>query len=150
MTGSWRPLNSIRGKAIGLAFHDNHVLVCEVLDDNGKLKGWCPVGGGIEFGETAVQALRREIKEELHSEIQILAPPRICENIFEHHGVIGHEIVFAFPIAFDNPEIYTKKRWQIFEPKYSLWVEWVDLEHFCSGKFKFLPEELLCKFEEWI
>lgn len=69
--GSWRPSKSIRGKAITLAKHNNRLLVCEVLNDDGNHKGWCPLGGGIEFGETAENALKREIHEELECGIHI-------------------------------------------------------------------------------
>ena len=67
----WRPPNKIRAKVIGLAKHDNKLLVFEVLDDQGNLKGWCPIGGGIEFGEKAEEALIREINE-LRKEIKYL------------------------------------------------------------------------------
>ena len=39
----WRPPNKIRGKVIGLAKHDNKLLVFEVHDDQGNLKGWCDI-----------------------------------------------------------------------------------------------------------
>ncbi len=67
-----------------------------MLNDDGVLKGWCPIGGGIEFGEAAQEALKREMHEELRCDVSITNDPIICENIFEHHGVKGHEIIFAF------------------------------------------------------
>ena len=78
--------------------YKNCLLVCEVLDDHGKLKGWCPIGGGIKFGETAEIALMREIHEELTCKAIITDEPTVCENIFEHHDSKLHEIIFAFPI----------------------------------------------------
>ena len=62
---TWRLNNTIRGKVIGLAKHENRLLVCEVLNDDGVLKGWCPIRGAIEFGETAQEALKREMQEQL-------------------------------------------------------------------------------------
>src|SRR5580658_4714699 len=91
----WRPLDTIRPKVIGIIKQGNRILVCEVVDDHGKLKGWCPLGGGISFGETAENALRREIFEELGCNISITGAPFVCDNIFEHHGIKGHEIVLA-------------------------------------------------------
>ncbi len=143
---TWRPISNIRGKVIGVAIHENRLLVCEVLDDEGILKGWCPLGGGIEFGESAEKALRREILEELGCGIQITGHPSVYENFFEHHGFQGHEIIFAFPIIFDNPEIYDKNRFQIFEDKGSLhWVEWVDIEKFRTGKAILFPKAIIAQ-----
>lgn len=143
---TWRPPNTIRAKVIGIAQHRKSLLVCEVLDDHGVLKGWCPLGGGIEFGETAIEAIKREIFEELECSILISGDPSTYENIFEHHGCIGHEIIFAFPITFDDPNIYKKKRFQIREDKGTLhWVEWVEIERFHTGKDILFPEVLLSK-----
>lgn len=142
----WRPQNSIRGKAIGLAKHKDRLLVCEVLNDQGILKGWSPLGGGIEFGETAEVALKREIQEELKSDIQIVRDPVVFENIFQHHGVQGHEIVFAFPVHFSDSQIYAKNRFQIFEARGSVhWVEWIEIERFKKGEQILFPPNLLEK-----
>ncbi|WP_052354928.1 NUDIX domain-containing protein [Candidatus Protochlamydia sp. R18] len=143
---TWRPNNSIRGKVIGLAKHENRLLVCEVLNDDGVLKGWSPIGGGIEFGETAQEALKREIQEELGCHVSITSDPIICENIFEHHGVKGHEIIFAFPIRLEDQAIYGKNRFQIHEYKGSShWVEWIPIEHFEQGRAVLFPSILTNK-----
>jgi 8-oxo-dGTP pyrophosphatase MutT (NUDIX family) len=139
----WRPPDAIRPKVIGIAKQEDRLLVCEVLNDRGELKGWCPLGGGIEFGETSEHALKREIAEELGCEITISGEPLVCENIFEHHGFTGHEIILAFPIRFDYPEIYNKKRFQICESRGSMhWVEWIEMERFRSGKEILFPPAL--------
>lgn len=63
---------------IGLAKHDNKLLVFEVLDDQGNLKGCCLIEGGIEFGEKAEEALIREINEELKCNVTITGKPIVC------------------------------------------------------------------------
>ena len=144
----WRPQNSIRGKIIGLAKHKTRLLVCEVLNDEGILKGWCPLGGGIEFGEAAESALKREFLEELGCNVQIIGDPMVWENIFKHHGIQGHEIIFAFPIRFDDAKIYAKNRFQIFEARGSShWVEWIEIERFKTGEFSLFPPALLEKID---
>ena len=140
---TWRPPEVIRGKVVALFKRNSDLLVMEVKDDSGRIKGYCPPGGGIEFGEFSENALRREMLEEIGCSIQIEGQPFVFENLFEHHGAKGHEIIFAFPASLDDHSFYSKQRFQITENSGSLhWVEWLPLEHFKNGKLKLFPEKL--------
>ena len=124
----WRPAERVRAVSIGLAVRNSRLLVVEVLDDSGGLKGWRPPGGGIQLGEPAQKALAREIREELGCDILIDAPPFVFENIFEHEGAVGHEIVFAFPIQLLDSELYEHSRFRMSEDTGTLhWAEWIAL-----------------------
>ena len=64
-----------------------------VIDGDGRIflvkhsyaQGWHLPGGGVEAGETLLEALTRELAEE--GNIELLAPPAL-------HGVFFHPIVF--------------------------------------------------------
>ncbi len=66
----WRPAQHGKVKALGLHWRDGKLLAAEVFDDQGRLKGVRPLGGGIEFGEHWQAALIREFKEELVSTLR--------------------------------------------------------------------------------
>ena len=97
---TWRPHNSIRVKSLGLHWRENRLLAARVFDDSGKLKGVRPLGGTIEFGETAQNALLREFQEELGISISIASLPIFCENLYEHEGQTGHEYLIVFDVTF--------------------------------------------------
>ena len=63
-------------------------------------------GGGIEFGETAEVAVRREMREELDAELDGVRLLGVLDNIFEFEGQPGHEIVFVFEARFAEAERY--------------------------------------------
>ena len=99
----WRPVQHIRVVVLGLVVEDGLFLAADVPDDNGNLKGLRPLGGGVEFGESREQALHREFLEETGSSIEIVGPWTLFENIFEHTGATGHEIIFAAPVRMLTP-----------------------------------------------
>lgn len=59
------------------------------------------VGGGVELGETAVEAVRREVDEELGAVVRDLGLVSTVESIFRIDGVLGHEVVFLFSGRLD-------------------------------------------------
>jgi ADP-ribose pyrophosphatase YjhB (NUDIX family) len=67
-----------------------------------------PLGGGIEFGERAQDALTREIREELDAAITNLRLLGVLENIFSFEGAPGHEIVFVFEADFADDSLYDR------------------------------------------
>lgn len=107
---TWRPVPRIRVIAIGLVWKGGRILAAEVKTDSGVVKGVRPLGGSIEFGETREAALRREFMEELGVEIDIVGPWQAMENLYEHEGHTGHEIVFAADIVVKDPTLYQRER----------------------------------------
>ncbi|PDT91962.1 DNA mismatch repair protein MutT [Bradyrhizobium sp. Y36] len=99
---TWRPHPHIRVVAIGLNWRDGRLLAAEVRDDAGRIKGVRPLGGEIEFGESWRTALVREFNEELGIHVTITSEPLVLENIFEHEGSTGHEVMFVCEVTFPD------------------------------------------------
>jgi 8-oxo-dGTP pyrophosphatase MutT (NUDIX family) len=90
---------AIRNIAVGLPVKDGHLLALEGHDRSRGLNFLRAIGGGIEFGETAVEALRREFMEELGVSLQDVEPLGVFENIFTYEGEPGHEIAHVFAVT---------------------------------------------------
>ncbi|MBI1685512.1 NUDIX hydrolase [Caulobacter hibisci] len=138
---SWRPKQAVRVVAIGLLRDEGRLLVAEVCNDDGSVKGWRPLGGGVEFGETSEQTLRREFLEETGFAIEVAGPPKVLENLYEHEGHIGHEIMFVYEITTADPRAAERERFVINENSQDVWVEWVAVERFTAGE-RLLPDGL--------
>lgn len=89
---AYTPPPRIRVLALALILHPRTqaILVNEFQDASGRVLHR-PLGGGIEFGETAEQALRRELAEELRADIEVGEQLTVVENIFTFNDVPGHE-----------------------------------------------------------
>ncbi|MCR9059019.1 MAG: NUDIX domain-containing protein, partial [Rhodobacteraceae bacterium] len=104
----WRPANTIRVKALALIWQDDALLLSDVQDDTGRVTGMRPLGGTIEFGEPWRDALQREFLEELGARLTLLENYFVLENLYEHHGVQGHEIVFLCHAHFADNSFYQR------------------------------------------
>jgi ADP-ribose pyrophosphatase YjhB (NUDIX family) len=140
----WRPLQHVRVIAIGLALREDRLLVFRVLDDAGALKGVRPPGGGVEFGERAADTLAREFREELATDIALEGPPVVLENLFDHEGARGHEVVFAYPVRLLDATIYGRPLFTIREDNgIDLQVEWMAMEALRTRRIALFPDGLL-------
>lgn len=88
--------HSIRPVAVVVLRQGGQVLLCEGYDRVKARTFLRAPGGGIEFGETAADATRREIREEFDIELAELRLLGVLENLFTLEGNQGHEIVFVF------------------------------------------------------
>jgi ADP-ribose pyrophosphatase YjhB (NUDIX family) len=85
----------IRVRAIILFRRGSDVLL---VDHEDPVEGlvWGIPGGGVEFGEHALDAARREAIEEVGVDPGELRLLSTFENIFQYAGETGHEVVFAY------------------------------------------------------
>ena len=84
-----------------------------------------PLGGGIEFGETAEAAVRREIREEIGVELVDVALIAFRENLFVLDGKPGHELVAIFAARLADEALCAREELVIDEngqPGKARWV----------------------------
>jgi ADP-ribose pyrophosphatase YjhB (NUDIX family) len=96
-------------------------------DDVKNERFFRPLGGAVEFGEAAEEALRREIREELGLEILNVVRLGVVENRFEYRGQPGHEVVFVFNASFVDDGVYSVPTLPIREPGWDGPAEWLVL-----------------------
>ena len=140
---SWRPPARIRVKAFGLHWKGDTLLAAEVTRDDGTPVGVRPLGGGVNFGEPWIEALRREFREEVHVELSHIGPPRVIENIFEHEGVMGHEVAFVADVEFADPALVALSLIEFSESNGTTHrAQWYPMKEIRSGQRRLLPNAL--------
>lgn len=93
------------------------------------------IGGSIEFGEKAEEALRREFQEELGTEIENLRFLKVIENIFTYKGRSEHEVTFIYTGELADKGLYEKEEMHILDSP-TIAVRWVPFD----GELKLYPE----------
>jgi ADP-ribose pyrophosphatase YjhB (NUDIX family) len=99
----------IRPVALAVIRRGAELLVFEGRDDVKSETYYRPLGGGIEFGEPAEDALRREFREELAAELTNVSLLGVLENIFTVFGRPSHEIVFLFEAELADRSWYERE-----------------------------------------
>ena len=96
----------IRPVALCVFLNNDRIFVFEGYDKVKDEVFYRPLGGGIEFGETAEDAVRRELKEEINAEVGELRYLGLLENIYTFNGKPYHEIVILFDGALVDSRLY--------------------------------------------
>ncbi len=96
----------IRAVALCVVINGDRVLVRRHIDHGRSRVFFRPPGGTIEYGEHSLDAARRELQEEIDAEVTNLRLLGCVENIFQHEGGTGHEIVFIYRGDFADPAFY--------------------------------------------
>lgn len=143
MSYNYKTPQFIRPLVICVFKQNNKILVCEGIDTIKNEIFYRPAGGMIEFQESAEDALKREIKEEINEEIKNIKYLGLLENIFTYEGKPGHEIILVYDAEFVNKKMYEKNAVNITESK-DVWcyAYWKSLDEFGEGKLKLYPNDL--------
>lgn len=133
----------IRPIAIGLIWNNGSLLVEHGFDSVKQKHFFRPPGGAIEFGERAVDALRREFIEELGAELTEPKLVTVIENIFEYEAQPHHELVFVFEAGFSDPRLYERAQFEIQEVTVRTTASWKPLDGLADGGKPLYPEGLM-------
>ena len=138
--------NRIRPLAICVFRHRERILVSENFDSVKREHFYRPLGGRIEFGESAAETICRELMEELQVEVepQSLRYLGAVENIFQYNGKPGHEIVLIYDGAFKEPKWYNQALIRGQEGDGAeIRAVWKTIQEFGKGKSILYPTGLL-------
>ncbi|MEM9420073.1 MAG: NUDIX domain-containing protein [Planctomycetota bacterium] len=137
---------SIRVRASAVFISRNRILV-HVVENQDDGKVWhIPPGGGVQYGESSAEALKREIEEELgwsFSEAYLIGSFESCHSI---NGVKEHEISFVYfaePVS-DSSRSFTSIEVVEDNGKEKRFL-WIDLETLKQPTSILYPEGLLEK-----
>lgn len=133
--------NQIRVKVLGWIQDGDRVFVSESYAQN--LPYYRSLGGSLEFGESSLDALKREFWEELQAELAHIEYLECIENVFTLDGQPHHEIIQLYRCAFANPKFYEMDHIPYFENDQTGIAKWIEGDRFLSGALRLVPEACL-------
>lgn len=89
-------------RVVGIAVHEGSVLLHKAEDDD----FWTFPGSRAEFGEPAEQTLKREMREEIGTEVEVVRLLWFVENFFTYADKDYHEIALYFLMRFPTTSKY--------------------------------------------
>ena len=137
-------MNQIRSVSLCVFLNDNRILVFEGYDKVKDETFYRPLGGGIEFGETAEETVRRELMEEIQAEVEDVHFLGALENIFTFNGDSYHEIVMIHDGVLKESGLYEQAVIEGEEANGDvIRAIWMRLDEFGEGKSILYPNGLL-------
>lgn len=134
------PPQTIVTKSVCLFVHDGKTLASKGFDDVANKHFYRVLGGTVNFLETGEQAIRREIQEELHTDIAGLTLLEVIENIFTYKGNRGHQNVFLYSGTLAREELSQQKTIHIVDGQHEFDAEWIAIDDVVAGRIQLYPE----------
>jgi ADP-ribose pyrophosphatase YjhB (NUDIX family) len=136
-------VGDIRPIALAVIRHGDRILVWEDHNpDTGEVVA-VPLAGGLEFGETGAQAIRRELKEEIGSTATRVDSLGVIEDIFDWAGQKRHELYLVYDVDLAEQRVYETDHVEVVEDDGSSYpARWRSLAEF-RGDARLVPDGLL-------
>lgn len=131
----------IRPIALGLIRHQDHVFVSKGKDTVIDREFYRFLGGGIDFGETSIDALKREFQEEIQAELTNIQYLTCLDNIFTYQGRLGHELIQLFRCDFVDLSFYDLEHtYTLIEGKKKRDAVWIPTAQVHTGVLNLVPQ----------
>jgi 8-oxo-dGTP pyrophosphatase MutT (NUDIX family) len=135
---------AIRAVALGLIFQGDRIFVFEASNPYKQKTFYRALGGGIEFGETSLEALKREFQEEIQAELTNIQYLGCIENIFTYGGTPLHELVQLYRADFVDETFYQLEELVFADGSAeNITARWIACDRFQSGELWLVPEPCL-------
>lgn len=135
--------NQIRVLALGLIRDGDRIFISEGYDPVKEQTFYRVLGGGVDFGETSDEALKREFQEEIQAELTNIKYLGCLENLFTFNGNPGHELLQLYQCDFVDPKFYQLEELVFAEGDRKKKALWLDINRFTSGELRIVPERFL-------
>jgi 8-oxo-dGTP pyrophosphatase MutT (NUDIX family) len=135
--------NKIRLLALGLIRSGDRTFLSQGYDPVKQQTFYRALGGGVDFGETSYDALKREFQEELQAELTNIQYLGCIENLFIYNGQPGHEIIQLYQCDFVDSKFYQLDQVEFSEGEHKKTALWLNIEECKSGKLRVVPELFL-------
>jgi 8-oxo-dGTP pyrophosphatase MutT (NUDIX family) len=135
--------NQIRVLALGLIRNGDRTFLSEGFDPVKQQTFYRAMGGGVDFGETSYDALKREFQEEIQAELTNIKYLGCIENLFVFNGKTGHELLQLFECDFVDPKFYELDQLEFAEGERKKTALWMDIKTCKSGELRIVPEQFL-------
>lgn len=132
----------IRPIALGFYEHDGKILMQQYWHEHDERHFFRPPGGGIEHGEPAAVAMRREAHEELSAEISEPMLLAVFENLFEYGGEKKHEIVFLFRAQLLDAQLLAQDEFTMDDNGFAFRAVWLPRREILTGQHLIYPVRL--------
>lgn len=102
-------------------------------------KFWNLVGGRVKFQESTLQAIKRELKEELGHEFDAFVLRRVHENFFVWQGHKATELLFVYDLEINsNHPLFKKEQFELDDTEFA----WFETDQVTQEKLFCLPKQI--------
>jgi 8-oxo-dGTP pyrophosphatase MutT (NUDIX family) len=133
----------IRVLALGIIHSGDRIFISEGYDPANQQTFYRALGGGVDFGETSLEALQREFMEEIQAELTNIQYLGCLENLFVFNDNPGHELLQIYRCDFADPKFYELESLTFNEGDRQKTALWVDVARFRTGELRLVPEPFL-------